>query len=126
MKYLLEEPYPCVECCEVKYEWEDQEEECLICGTPIDWEDIESAWDMDSITAKKDGEDGEEDENSPFYVSDTYRPKSKSEDEYYGSLFKDVDFMEGVRNGKQGKQPNISGKSREDPYLDTDPPNEVL
>ena len=129
-RYLTEEALPTIECCGVQYEYDDREEECLICGEMLDWEDAEQHWnpeDLEAYDRLKEGEDEDPEDVDKFYsrVMGLYGYKGEpvgsfrgdDGNVYYGSLFKDEPPTRWDRPPK---------KEESDQFLDKDLPNEVL
>jgi hypothetical protein len=132
-RYLVDERLPTIECCEVQYDWEEREdhEECLICGEPFDWDECADHWnDEDLYEVPEKDDDSDEVDLSKYFRK---RIHDESE-EYYSDLFKTSGgslFPPRTVEAK-GVPPTLSAGPRKkvepevDPFLDVDPPDEVL
>ena len=142
-RYLTDETLPTIECCDIQYEWGEREDECLICGTVLDWEDCETHWNEDTLEDYRRFTNGEDDGDEDSANERRFVAKAKRKDldeqnsyykgdEYYNSLFK-YPQMNMMFNDTPAKAPTF-GRSQStvgrvpkiDPFLDLDLPNETL
>lgn len=131
MRYLTDLDLPTIECCEVEYEWDDREEECLMCGESFDWEDCASHWNESDLMEHERQRSGYDPAYDSAYDPDeeanTDPEKDKvvsnfekwlkansgpKEDDDEATLFVGKDFYHGVNLGSGPKSPYSKEASR--------------